>query len=130
LFRLPKRRTPTHPHRDIDAFATADRLIAISRETSFPWNNSTALIKLVHENPSTSFAAQPCGPRLRLPCLSQSASFFDMYHSQAVDHAMTRVNISTSVSGIFYASQDTGLEHTAAFASDHWHLIDERSQYS
>jgi hypothetical protein len=26
--------------------------------------------------------------------LSQSASFFDLYHSSAVDHAMTRVNIS------------------------------------
>lgn len=58
---------PAHPHRDIDAFATGDRLIAISREISFPWNNSTALIKLVHDNPSTSIAAQPCGPRLRLP---------------------------------------------------------------
>lgn len=56
---------PAHPHRDIDAFATGDRLIAIFREANFPWNNSTALIKLVHENPSTSFAAQPCGPQLR-----------------------------------------------------------------
>jgi hypothetical protein len=81
--RLPKRRTPTRPNRDIDAFATEDRLIAIfARSQQFQGTNLSRLSdRRLHKNPLASIAVQPPGPKLRLPCLpvTESASFFDVY---------------------------------------------------
>jgi len=106
------------PNRDIDAFATSDRLIAISRSTQFSKETTTPFLHRAyqehfHENPLANFAVRSA-KRTETP-MTVPVTIGKFLCRAPLHHAMTRAGIRTSASRIFHESRHASPRITAMF---------------